>query len=67
MRAGLWARLLVALGGLCIVAAVALLAGVAWALLAAGVALVVYGLLLVDVPAGPWVPSGPGDATRVGR
>lgn len=68
VRAGLWARLLVALGGLCIVAAVVVLASWAWALLVAGILLMLFGLLLVEVPAGlPWVPSGPGDVTRVGR
>jgi hypothetical protein len=49
----LLAHLLVAAGGVLIVAAVVLLAGPAWALLAAGVLTVLYGLLLVEVPERP--------------
>jgi hypothetical protein len=49
----LLAHLLVAVGGVLIVAAVVLLAGSAWALLAAGILTVLYGLLLVEVPERP--------------
>jgi hypothetical protein len=64
------AHLLVAVGVVLIVAAVFLLAGVAWALLTGGILTVLYGLLMVEVPARPGpaeVPPGPGDVTRVGR
>lgn len=61
------AHLLVAAGALCIVAAVWLLACGAWALLVAGILAMVYGLLLVDVPAKTVVAPVPGDATRAGR
>jgi hypothetical protein len=68
------AHLLVAVGGVLIVAAVVLLAGPAWALLAAGVLTVLYGLLLVEVPERPErvaVPAPPvtplDEAFRAGR
>jgi Flp pilus assembly protein TadB len=70
------AYLLVAAGFVCVVAAVDLLAGGPWALLAAGVLLGACGLLLVPVPerperapesAPPVTPLGPPDAVPAGR
>lgn len=61
------AHLLLWAGAGMVVAAVFLLGGVAWALLVAGILVVAYALLLVDVQSPvPAVPV-PGDATRVGR
>lgn len=72
------AYLLVATGCVCVVAAVVLLAGWPWALLAAGLLLLAGGLLLVEVPERPEraqalaaesgvTPLGSAGAARVGR
>lgn len=70
------AHLLVAAGAVCIVAAVWLLAGGAWALLVGGFLAMAYGLLLVDVPERPEqavaaepgvMPLGSPGASRAGR
>ena len=52
-----------AIGGICIAVGVALLVGLAWALVTGGALLIAFALLIVDVPTRT-TPPGPQAADR---